>query len=188
MRTLSEISDFIDEIEATHNLSKRITEIQKILDIFQEKYLKDFGIRIIFTENASVIISYFYFFKMEKEIKGYLENNSNEFKMASGTEQVMNYVQPITNSNSNDKSTRQLNAELALYSAIGFISGWNNIEYFLGSGIETLNDSIDNFLNERIKILANQNLKSSLPILFNSQSWELFYLMHHYFRSASMMR
>ncbi len=188
MRNLSEISNFIDEIEERHNISKRIDEINRILEVFREKYLADFNTHIEYIPNAAVVITYFYFFKMEQEIKGYLENNSNEFKMASGTEQVINYVQPVASSDTSSKTLRQLNTELAVYSAHGFIAGWNDIEYYLGSGIESLNDAMDNFLNERIKILSSQNLNASLPILFHSQSWELFYLMHHYFRSAATLR
>ena len=188
MRVLEDISNFIDEIEDKHNLPKRITEIQMILDSFAQLYSRDYDVEIDFIDDAAIKVAYFYYYKMELEIKSYLDENSNIFKMSSGTELAINYVQPIQSSTSNRKSIRILNAELSLFSALGFLSGWNNIDYYLGSGIETLNDSIDTFLNERIKILSNQNIDSYLPILFNSQSWELFHLIHQYFRSAAMIR
>ena len=188
MRDLTEISDFITEIEERHNIDKRIIEIQSIMDSFRSNYLKDYDVQIEYIDNAAVIISYFYYFKMEYEIKNYLEENSNIYKMAAGTELVFNFVQPIIQSNPNNKSLRRLNAELSSFAAIGFLSGWNDLDYYLGSGIEPLNNSIDTFLNERLKILTNQNLEAALPILYNSQSWELFHLILSYFRSAAMIR
>lgn len=188
MRALEDISDFIDEIEIKHDVPKRIQEIQLLLDAFADLYLRDYETQINYIDNAAVIISYFYYYKMELEIKDYLDDNSNIFKMSSGTELSINYVQPIESSTSPAKNERLLNAELSIFSALGFLSGWNDLDYYLGSGIEPLNDSVDTFLNERLKILSNQNLAECLPILFNSQSWELFHLIHQYFRSAAMIR
>lgn len=188
MRALKDISDFIDEIEDKHNIPKRISEIQLILDSFIQIYSRDYDVEISLIDDAAVKISYFYYYKMELEVKNYLDENSNIFKMSSGTELAINYVQPISDSSSDSKGLRILNAELSLFSALGFLSGWNDIDYYLGSGIEPLNDSLDTLLNERLKILSHQNIDSYLPILFNSQSWELFHLIHQYFRSAAMIR
>lgn len=188
MRVLENISDFVDEIEERHDIPKRISEIELILDSFIALYKRDYDVDIDLIDDAAVIISYFYYYKMEIEVKNYLDANSNVFKMSSGTELSINYVQPIQGSSSESKGLRVLNAELSLFAALGFLTGWNNIDYFLGSGIEPLNDSVDTFLNERLKILANQNIDSYLPILFNSQAWELFHLIHQYFRSAAMIR
>ena len=107
--------------------------------------------------------------------------------MSSGTEQTINYVQPIISESSESKSVRKLNAELASYAAVSFITGWNRIEYDLNSGVGPLNDSVDKFLSERIKILEYQDLENGLPILFNSQSWELFHLIHQYYRSIAIL-
>ncbi len=188
MKGLEDISNLLDELEDRHDIPKRISEIQLILDSFIKIYRRDYDVEIELIENAAVKISYFYYYKMEIEVKDYLDENSNIFKMSSGTELAINYVQPILKSSTTIKSLRVLNAELSLFSALGFLSGWNNIDYYLGSGIEALNDSLDTYLNERLKILTNQNIDSYLPILFNSQSWELFHLIHHYFRSAAMIR
>jgi len=187
MRDIKELSVFIDEIEKNHDIPKRVGEIQLILDAFASNYLKDYNTTIHYSDDAAVILTYFYYYKIETEVKGYLDENSNIFKMASGTEMAFNYVQPISKSEDTPKSLRQLNAELSTFAALGFLTGWNELDYYLGSGIEPLNDAVDSILNERLKILANQNLDASLPILFNSQSWELFHLIHQYFRSIAMV-
>ncbi len=189
MLNTDEISAYIEEIKDRHNIPKRISELDLILDVFKTQYQVDYNIEINFIDSASEVIALLYYYLIEKEIKGYLDNNSNIFKMASATELIINYVQPIISSSSDQKNLRRLNAELASYSAVSFVSGWKDVDFYLGSGIHTLNDSMDTFLNERLKILENMDIKNrTLPILFNSQSWELFYLIVSYFRSASMMR
>lgn len=188
MRNVNEISSFIDEITKRHDVKKRKYELKQILDKFAEIYYRDHGITIEYAENSDIILAYFHFYLLNQRVKNYIEENSNVYKMASTTELTINYVQPIISISSNVKSLRVLNAELSMYSAIGFIQGWYDIDFYLGSGIDTLNDSIDTILNERLKILSNLNLESSMPILFNSQTWEIFHLLVQYYSSAAMIR
>ena len=108
--------------------------------------------------------------------------------MASCTEWVINFIQPIERCSDASVLLRTINAKLAVYAGLGFIGGWHEIDFYLGSGIEPLNDSIDRFINDRIGILSSIDLEDNASLLLNAQTWDLLNLIYQYFRSIAMIR
>ncbi len=187
MWSIEQTTPYIEIIENKHDVPKRTSEINLILSRFKDFILEERGINIEYVEDAASIITYAHFYLIEQRAKLFLDDLANINKIASCIELTTNLVQPIILSNSTN-GLRQLNAELSIFAALSFIVGWHSFDFYLSSGIETLNDSIDTFLQERRKILSNYDLEKNFPILFNAQTWELFHLIYQYFRSAAMIR
>lgn len=188
MKNMDEIASFVGELEKKYDIKARKTEIDTILQRFKELNQKEINLDVQFRSDASTIIAYFYFYLLEQKTKPVVTGLANNYKIAACTELTINYVQPIVDAKNTDKSIRQINAELSVFAALAIIGGWHDLDFYLNSGIASLNGAVDTFLSDRIEIFSYLNTQESFPIMLNSQTWLLFYLIYQYYRSIPMMR
>jgi len=188
MKSIDEIASFVSELEKKYDIEARKIEIDTILQSFKELNQKETNLDVQFLPDASTIIAYFYFYLLEQKTKPVLNELANNYKIAACTELTISYVQPVVEIKNTNKSIKQINAELSVFAALAIIGGWHDLDFYLNSGIASLNDAIDTFISDRIEIFSYLNAQENFPIMLNSQTWLLFHVIYQYYRSIPMMR
>lgn len=171
-------------------ISLRINEINKALSLFKEAHEQHTGQAISFVEGTAEKITYLYFHWHYSFIKPFISDKANRFKVASGTELAICYLQPFYVDNNSAADCRPINAEFACFCALNFILGFkpDDDEFHISDknwlkfdcGIERLKDKMDEIIRNHKFFLTHFDKTNTPPIIANASFWEVLILMHEY--------
>lgn len=182
--------------------SKREEEVKIIIDTFFEKLTENENqlLKVLLEredaedkENISIekrddyaekvceaYYAYLEFFKRKILLPpdgGDKEAKVNISKIISGLELAIVNIKPLK-VDGNLEATHIVNAHLAFFCAITFLTGWHEDRYpNIIKWEQNVLEDLDEFVNEHIKWLIMLNPQAQYPYMSNAQTWRILYLL-----------
>lgn len=174
-------------------IQHRIKEYQGALEVFCRYKNEGLGGNTVvgYADGQAGLMAYLCYGWHHKFITEYIRGLSNEYKIASLTELVINYSQPLQVLSGQQVNLRKLNAEFGVFAAVNIIEYMRDdavdpakfTQYAsLGGGFDGGCEAFNTTMEQKLKVhgiyMASLNLRQPPPVVSNSFVWELFHFFY----------